>query len=254
MFTSSKTKELQGLLKVEDNLGNYFKKLGLSTMPIGKNDYIEDPDGAMFTALTNVFGEKNVATMILLGKHSWGSSTAAKKLEKAQFNKWYAKDNHLSNSREGAEREINRHPYEFSGEIYLGSLHEVYPGQSDDVLNGRVGANETAIRYMYFYSLVLIFLRTSTSRIVYFKLCLHPFVSHSDYLRHCLNGFSNSSTLRFFTFPTRYSLPLPQGEFCVSPKPLALGGEVLRLVSFLRWGDQSMYYCKIDHKIFFQAA
>ncbi|KAG3116872.1 hypothetical protein PI124_g531 [Phytophthora idaei] len=41
MFTSSKTKELQGLLKVEDNLGNNFKKLGLSTMPIGKNDYIK---------------------------------------------------------------------------------------------------------------------------------------------------------------------------------------------------------------------
>ncbi|KAG2783745.1 hypothetical protein PC129_g12202 [Phytophthora cactorum] len=103
MFTSSKTKEFQGLLKVEDNLGNDFKKLGLSTMPIGKNDYIKDPDGAMFTALTNVFGEKNVATVILLGKHLRGSSTVAKKLEKAQFNKWYAKDNHLST----AEKVLN---------------------------------------------------------------------------------------------------------------------------------------------------
>ncbi|KAF1792379.1 hypothetical protein GQ600_7121 [Phytophthora cactorum] len=54
----------------------------------------QDPAGEMLTALTNVFGEKNLATMILLGKHSWGSSSVAKKLEKAQFNKWYAVDKH----------------------------------------------------------------------------------------------------------------------------------------------------------------
>ncbi|KAG6943746.1 hypothetical protein JG687_00018265 [Phytophthora cactorum] len=104
MFTSSKTKEFQGLLKVEDNLGNDFKNRNFKVWSqhatkINK----QDPDGAMFTALTNVFGEKNVATVILLGKHLRGSSTVAKKLEKAQFNKWYAKDNHLST----AEKVLN---------------------------------------------------------------------------------------------------------------------------------------------------
>ncbi|KAG3204243.1 hypothetical protein PC128_g2042 [Phytophthora cactorum] len=121
-FTSSKTKELQGLLKADDNLGTAFKALRLSKIPIGnpKTGFIEtekvvklfssrnfkvwsqhaakmnkqDPAGEMLTALTNVFGEKNLATMILLGKHSWGSSSVAKKLEKAQFNKWYAVDKH----------------------------------------------------------------------------------------------------------------------------------------------------------------
>ncbi|KAF1792137.1 hypothetical protein GQ600_114 [Phytophthora cactorum] len=108
-FTSSKTKELKA-----DDLGNAFKALKLSTMPIGKNGFIEtnmvvtrnfkvwsehaaelnkqDPEGAMLTALTKVFGEKEVAIMILLGKHSWSSSGAAKKLETALFNKWYTID------------------------------------------------------------------------------------------------------------------------------------------------------------------
>lgn len=91
---SSKVKELQGLLKADESLANAFKKVKLSTMPIGKNDFVEkkmvvkffsspnfkawskhaattnpqNPQAAMLTALTNVFGEKNVATMILLGK------------------------------------------------------------------------------------------------------------------------------------------------------------------------------------------
>ncbi|KAG3060242.1 hypothetical protein PI124_g22949 [Phytophthora idaei] len=117
-FTSSKTKELKALLKADDDLGNASKALKLSTMPIGKNGFIEtkmvvkflssrnfkvwsehaaklnkqDPEGAMLTALTNVFGEKEVAIMILLGKHSWSSSGAAKKLETALFNKWYTID------------------------------------------------------------------------------------------------------------------------------------------------------------------
>ncbi|KAG7382274.1 hypothetical protein PHYPSEUDO_005062 [Phytophthora pseudosyringae] len=115
---SSKTKELQGLLKADESLDNAFNTLGLSNMPVSKNDFIEtkmvaqlfssrnfkvwsqhavnlknqDPNGAMLAALTNVFGEKNVATMILLGKHSRSSSKVAKKLEQAQFNKWYATD------------------------------------------------------------------------------------------------------------------------------------------------------------------
>ncbi|KAG3136057.1 hypothetical protein PI124_g16786 [Phytophthora idaei] len=84
-------------------------------MPIGKNDFVEtkmvvkflssrnfkvwseyaakvnkkDPDGAMLQALTNVLGEKNVATMILVGKLSRSSRSAAKRLEKALFYKWY---------------------------------------------------------------------------------------------------------------------------------------------------------------------
>ncbi|KAI9984883.1 hypothetical protein PInf_006445 [Phytophthora infestans] len=52
----------------------------------------EDPYGAMLTTLTNVFGEKNVAIMILVGKLSRNSRDVAKKLEKAQFYKWYVVD------------------------------------------------------------------------------------------------------------------------------------------------------------------
>ncbi|KAH7465879.1 hypothetical protein PRIC1_014660 [Phytophthora ramorum] len=114
VFPSSKTKQLQGLLKADETLGNAFKTLGLSKMPIGKDDFIEtkmvvklfsstnfkvwskhaarlnkqDPEGAMLTSLTNVFGEKNVATMILLGKHTQSSRQVANKLEAAQFKKW----------------------------------------------------------------------------------------------------------------------------------------------------------------------
>ncbi|ETO59009.1 hypothetical protein F444_22613 [Phytophthora nicotianae P1976] len=117
-FTSSKTKELQGLLKADDSLGNAFKTLQLSKMPIGKDGFIEtemvvkflssrnfkvwsqhaamlnkeDSYGAVITALTNVFGDKNVAIMVLLGKHSRSSSGVSKKLETALFNKWYTVD------------------------------------------------------------------------------------------------------------------------------------------------------------------
>ncbi|KAG3146336.1 hypothetical protein PC128_g24044 [Phytophthora cactorum] len=116
-FTSSKTKKLQGLLTADESLGNAFQKLGLSKMFIAnpQTGLIEtkmvvkflssrnykvwsqhaaklnknDPDTAMLTALTDALGEKEVAIMILLGKHSSASSTA-KKLETAQFNKWFA--------------------------------------------------------------------------------------------------------------------------------------------------------------------
>ncbi|KAI9994484.1 hypothetical protein PInf_011119 [Phytophthora infestans] len=117
VFTSSKTKELQGLLKADESLGNAFKTLGLSKMAIGKNNFIEtdmvaklfsspnfkiwaqhaanankqDPERAMLAALTNVFGEKEVATMILVGKLRWRSKSIAQKLKTAQFNKWYSK-------------------------------------------------------------------------------------------------------------------------------------------------------------------
>ncbi|EEY63203.1 RXLR effector family protein, putative [Phytophthora infestans T30-4] len=89
----------------------------MSTVNIGKNNFIEtdmvaklfsspnlkiwaqhaanvnkqDPEGAMLAALTNVFGEKEVATMILVGKLRWRSKSIAQKLETAQFNKWYSK-------------------------------------------------------------------------------------------------------------------------------------------------------------------
>ncbi|POM60992.1 hypothetical protein PHPALM_30066 [Phytophthora palmivora] len=111
-FKSSKTKELQGLLKGDETIGDAFKKLKLSTMPLvtrklnlskGKitnfklwSNHVakvnkENPEAAMLRALTNVFGEKEVATMILLSKYSWRTSSVAKKMEKAQFNKWFEK-------------------------------------------------------------------------------------------------------------------------------------------------------------------
>lgn len=46
----------------------------------------------MLTEHTNVFGENDVAIMILLGKDSRWSKSVAKKLETALFNKWYATD------------------------------------------------------------------------------------------------------------------------------------------------------------------
>ncbi|KAF4137343.1 hypothetical protein GN958_ATG13473 [Phytophthora infestans] len=119
-FTTRKTSQLQGLLKADDNIDDAFKTLGLSTMHIGNpktgsietkkvvelfssknvkvwsqhaaSTYKGNPDDAMLTALTKVFGEKKVATMILLGKDSRSSKSAAKKLETAQFNKWYTTD------------------------------------------------------------------------------------------------------------------------------------------------------------------
>ncbi|ETM98914.1 hypothetical protein PPTG_19191 [Phytophthora nicotianae INRA-310] len=150
-LTSSKTKELQNRLKADESLGNAFKTLGLSTMPIGKNNFIErkmvakllssrsfqvwsqhaakinkqDPAGEMLTALTSVFGEKTVAIMIDLGKHSWGSSTVAKQLERAQFDKWYAKnlyltaDDALKNVLKVKRSEIHANPREkFVWEAY----------------------------------------------------------------------------------------------------------------------------------------
>ncbi|KAI9994477.1 hypothetical protein PInf_011109 [Phytophthora infestans] len=51
----------------------------------------QDPEGAMLAALTNVFGEKEVATMILVGKLRRRSKGITQKLETAQFNKWYLK-------------------------------------------------------------------------------------------------------------------------------------------------------------------
>lgn len=41
VLKSSKTKELEGLLKTGESIGNAFKTLKLSTMPIGKNGFIE---------------------------------------------------------------------------------------------------------------------------------------------------------------------------------------------------------------------
>ncbi|EGZ08349.1 hypothetical protein PHYSODRAFT_306294 [Phytophthora sojae] len=93
VLKSSKTKELEGLLKTGESIGNAFKTLKLSTMPIGKNGFIEsklvDPNGAMVTALTNVFGERNLAIMIVLGKDTRSSRGIAKKLESALFNSWF---------------------------------------------------------------------------------------------------------------------------------------------------------------------
>ncbi|KAF4034139.1 hypothetical protein GN244_ATG13908 [Phytophthora infestans] len=113
--TSGKSTELQGMLKADEALGSAFKTLKLSTMRIGKDDTKmvakflssrnfkiwsqhavkinkDDPYGEMLKALTNVFGEKNVAMMILVGNLSRNSRDVAKKLEKAQFYKWYFVD------------------------------------------------------------------------------------------------------------------------------------------------------------------
>ncbi|EEY62357.1 RXLR effector family protein, putative [Phytophthora infestans T30-4] len=103
------------MLKADEALGSAFKTLKLSTMRIGKDDTKmvakflssrnfkiwfqhavkinkDDPYGEMLKALTNVFGEKNVAMMILAGNLSRNSRDVAKKLEKAQFYKWYFVD------------------------------------------------------------------------------------------------------------------------------------------------------------------
>ncbi|KAG1706916.1 hypothetical protein DVH05_027766 [Phytophthora capsici] len=52
----------------------------------------KDPDSAILSALTSAYGEKNAAVIILLGKDSLSSRTVAKKLETAQFTKWYTVD------------------------------------------------------------------------------------------------------------------------------------------------------------------
>ncbi|KAI9984887.1 hypothetical protein PInf_006426 [Phytophthora infestans] len=100
--TSGKSTELQGMLKADEALGSAFKTLKLSTMRIGKDDTKmvakflssrnfkiwfqhavkinkDDPYGEMLKALTNVFGEKNVAMMILVGNLSRNSRDVAKK-------------------------------------------------------------------------------------------------------------------------------------------------------------------------------
>ncbi|KAF4045932.1 hypothetical protein GN244_ATG01596 [Phytophthora infestans] len=118
IFTSSKTTELKGKLMADEALDSAFETLKLSNMRISSHDFVEtkmvakllssrnfkvwsqhavkinkeDPYGAMLTTLTNVFGEKNVAIMILVGKLSRNSRDVAKKLEKAQFYKWYVVD------------------------------------------------------------------------------------------------------------------------------------------------------------------
>lgn len=82
--SKTKTKELQALLKADESLGKAFKTVKLSTMPIGKDDFIEtnmvvkffsspnfkawsnhaaktnpqSPQGTMLTALTNVLERK----------------------------------------------------------------------------------------------------------------------------------------------------------------------------------------------------
>ncbi|KAF4042866.1 hypothetical protein GN244_ATG04786 [Phytophthora infestans] len=111
VFTSAKAPRCRRVSR------DAFKSLGLSKLAIGKSDHIEtdlvaklfsspnfkiwaqhatyvnkqDPEGAMLAALTNVFGEKEVATMILVGKLRRRSKGIAQKLETAQFNKWYSK-------------------------------------------------------------------------------------------------------------------------------------------------------------------
>ncbi|KAI9984895.1 hypothetical protein PInf_006449 [Phytophthora infestans] len=106
------------MLKADEALGSAFKTLKLGTMRIGKDGSVDpkmvakflssrnfkiwsqhavkinkdDPYGEMLKALTNVFGEKNVAMMILVGNLSRNSRDVAKKLEKAQFYKWYFVD------------------------------------------------------------------------------------------------------------------------------------------------------------------
>ncbi|POM79209.1 Secreted RxLR effector peptide protein [Phytophthora palmivora] len=76
----------------------------------------ENPEAAMLTALTNVFGEKEVAIMILLSKDSWKVGSVVKKLEKAQFNKWFnarkRPDNVLENVLGVKFVDINRNPRE----------------------------------------------------------------------------------------------------------------------------------------------
>ncbi|GMF26967.1 unnamed protein product [Phytophthora lilii] len=117
VFKSSKTKQLEGLIKADDSIGNAFKALQLSKMPIDKNGFIEtemvnkffsstnfkvwskhvarlnkkNPEAAMLQHLTNVFGEKEAAIMIMLSQLRRNTRGIGKKLEAAQFNKWFTK-------------------------------------------------------------------------------------------------------------------------------------------------------------------
>ncbi|EGZ08396.1 hypothetical protein PHYSODRAFT_288847 [Phytophthora sojae] len=116
VLKSSKTKELEALLKADDTITNAFKKLKLSTMPVAQNNFVktemvvklfssrnfkvwakhaaqinkQDPEGAMVNALRKEFDDKTLANMILVGKLSWKSKSTAKKMEKALFNAWYS--------------------------------------------------------------------------------------------------------------------------------------------------------------------
>ncbi|KAK1931205.1 hypothetical protein P3T76_013394 [Phytophthora citrophthora] len=115
-FTSTKTKELQKLIKAGESTGDSFKSLGFGkalsfeqgvrTKMVSKflsgdkfkawSKYTKlnqkHPDEAMLTAFTSAYGEKNTAVIILLGKDALRSRAAAKRLETAQFNKWYTQD------------------------------------------------------------------------------------------------------------------------------------------------------------------
>ncbi|KAL3672828.1 hypothetical protein V7S43_002116 [Phytophthora oleae] len=118
-LTSSKTKELQKLVKAGESADDSFMKLGLGkvlnfekgaevrTKMVSKflssdkfkawSKYAtklnqKDADRTMIAALTSAYGEKNTAVIILLGKDSRSSRTVAKRLETAQFNKWYITD------------------------------------------------------------------------------------------------------------------------------------------------------------------
>ncbi|OWZ14470.1 RxLR effector protein [Phytophthora megakarya] len=125
-FESRKTKELRGLLKADESIDDAFKTLKLNNMDLTKNGMLsqkkvvnlfksrnfmvwsahvakvsklnkQKPEIAMLEALTNAFGEKQAAIMILLSTDAWKRGTinairasfVVKKLEKAQFNKWF---------------------------------------------------------------------------------------------------------------------------------------------------------------------
>ncbi|KAG1709292.1 hypothetical protein DVH05_019935 [Phytophthora capsici] len=118
-FTSGKTKEFKNLVKAGQSADDSFANLGLGhvlnfekggevrTKMVAKfftsdkfkawSKYThkmnqKDADSAMLAGLTRAYGEKNAAVIILLGKDSLSSHTVAKKLETAQFTKWYTVD------------------------------------------------------------------------------------------------------------------------------------------------------------------
>ncbi|KAG1706909.1 hypothetical protein DVH05_027759 [Phytophthora capsici] len=111
-LTSGKTKEFKNLVKAGQSVDDSFANLGLGqVLNFGKevanfftsdkfkavSKYAakmnqKDPESAILSALTRAYGEKNAAVIILLGKDSLSSRTVAKKLETAQFTKWYTVD------------------------------------------------------------------------------------------------------------------------------------------------------------------
>ncbi|GMF18913.1 unnamed protein product [Phytophthora lilii] len=112
VFKSSKTKQLEGLIKADEPIEN---ALQLSKISIAKDGFIEtkmvnrffsstnfkvwskhvaqlykkNPEVAMLQQFANFYGEKEVATMILVSKLSGNTCRIGKKLEAAQFTKWY---------------------------------------------------------------------------------------------------------------------------------------------------------------------